>query len=212
MYQQNSSRRQLIKAGMFGAASLGVSAVVPTILSAQNKSMSNDISDIKILNGALFYEHQAIWAYSLAAGKLTQSEVGKAVLAIALANQADHKMHRDVLSKVITDLKGTPIKAKPDYLATVTPYIQNGDGNLDTDVNIAKLALALEVDAAIAYGQEAAKLKTPAIITAASSIGSTEACHATVIRSAFKSLGVNIKVIPVSFISADTRKDWIIKV
>jgi len=89
---------------------------------------------------------------------------------------------------------------------------QNGDGNLDTDVNIAKLALALEVDAAIAYGQEAAKLKTPAIITAASSIGATEACHATVIRSAFKSLGVNLKVIPMAFVSASTRKDWIVKV
>ncbi|AFY74374.1 hypothetical protein Syn7502_02389 [Synechococcus sp. PCC 7502] len=209
MNRQTNSRRELIKTGMFGAAGLTAFAVVPNVLSAQNTNTANDL---KILNGALFYEHQAIWAYSFAAGKLSQSAVGKAVLEIALANQADHKAHRDVLSKVIKDLGGTPVTAQADYLATVTPYIKNGDGNLDTDVNIAKLALALEVDAAIAYGQEAAKLKTPAIITAAASIGSTEASHATVIRSAFKSLGVDIKVIPAAFVSADTRKNWIIKV
>jgi rubrerythrin len=209
MFQQNNSRRQLIKVGMFGAVGVAASSLVPTVLSAQNTAVANDI---QVLNGALFYEHQAIWAYSFAAGKLSQSAVGKAVLEIALANQADHKSHRDVLTKVITDLGGNPVMAKADYIDTVTPYIQNGDGNLDSDANIAKLALALEVDAAIAYGQEGAKLKTPAIITAAASIGSTEACHATVIRSAFKSLGVDIKVIPTAFFSAANRKEWIIKV
>ncbi len=207
--QQNNSRRQIIRAGMFGAAGLATAAIVPSVFAAKN---IDAINDIKILNGALFYEHQAIWAYGLAAGKLSQDAVGKAVLEIALANQADHKIHRDVLSKVITDLNGVPVKAKADYLATVKPYFQNGDGNLDNDVNIAKLALALEVDAAIAYGQEAAKLKTPAIITAAASIGSTESAHATIIRSAFKSLGVNLKVIPAAFVSASTRPEWIVKV
>ncbi|HEY9653955.1 MAG TPA: ferritin-like domain-containing protein, partial [Crinalium sp.] len=80
------------------------------------------------------------------------------------------------------------------------------------DVNIAKLALALETDAAIAYGQEAAKLKTPALITAGASIGAVEASHATLIRSAFKALGVDLAVIPVPFISADTRSNWVRKV
>lgn len=210
MNLQNNSRRQLIKGGMFGVAGLAAGAVLPKMASSQKPT--NAANDIKILNGALFYEHQAIWAYGFAATKLTQAAVGKAVLEIALANQADHKSHRDVLSKVIRDLGGIPVKTQADYLATVTPYIKNGEGNLDSDVNIAKLALALEVDAAIAYGKEAALLKTPALITAASSIGSTEASHATVIRSAFKALGVNIKVIPSAYVSADTRKDWIVKV
>ncbi len=209
MQTQNSSRRQLIKAGVFGAVGVAGTIAIPTILAAQPKAAANDI---EVLNGALFYEHQAIWAYGLAAGKLTQSDVGKAVLAIALANQADHKIHRDTLSKVIKSLGGNPLGAQADYLATVTPYIKNGDGNLDSDVNIAKLALALEVDAAIAYGQEVAKLKTPALIVAGASIGSTESAHATVIRSAFKTLGVNLKVIPAAFVSADTRKDWVLKV
>lgn len=209
MNWHNNSRRQLLNAGMFGAAAIAASAIVPTVLSAQNPNAANDL---KILNGALFYEHQAIWAYGFAAVKLSKTTVGKSLLEIVLANQADHKSHRDTLSKVIKDLGGTSIPAQADYLGTITPYIHNGDGNLDTDANIARLALALEVDAAIAYGQEAAKLKTPAIVTAATSIGSTEACHATIIRSAFKGLGADIKVVPAAFFSADTRKDWIIKV
>ncbi|CAN1211415.1 ferritin-like domain-containing protein [Tumidithrix helvetica PCC 7403] len=208
---QAASRRQLIKAGIFGAVGIaGVSVASTAIAMPSNKANAKD--DIKILNNALFYEHQAIWAYSLAAGKLTGSNVGKAVLAIALANQADHKQHRDTLSMVIRQLGGNPVMAKSDYLETVKPYLEKGEGNLDSDVNIAKLALALETDAAIAYTTEIAQLKTPALITAGASIGSTEASHATVIRAAFQSLGVDLKVVPASFVSADTREAWIIRV
>jgi rubrerythrin len=161
-------------------------------------------------DGALFYEHQAIWAYSFAAGKLTNTSVGKAVLAVALANQADHKKHRDTLMAVIKQLGGMPVGAQKQY--DVSPYLKAGEGALDSDVNIAKLALALETDAAIAYGREIASLKTPALITAGASIGATEASHATLIRSAFKALGVDLAVIPASFVSADTRSAWVLKV
>lgn len=205
-----SSRRELIKAGLFGAAGVAASAtVVPAVLAQSQGDLANDI---KILNGALFYEHQAIWAYDFAAGKLSSSDVGKTVLAIAQANQDDHKAHRDLLAKVVKQLGGVPVAANTDYIKTVTPYVQNREGNLDSDLNIAKLALALEVDAAIAYGGEVAKLKTPELITAAASIGSTEASHATLIRVAFHSLNPRLKVVPAAFISKDTRKDWIIKV
>ncbi len=78
--------------------------------------------------------------------------------------------------------------------------------------HIAKLALALETDAAIAYTQEVSRLKTPALITAGASIGSTEASHATVIRAAFKSLGVNLQVLPTAFVSAQNRDRWILTV
>ncbi|MEH2424220.1 MAG: ferritin-like domain-containing protein [Nostoc sp.] len=53
-------------------------------------------------------------------------------------------------------------------------------------MNIAKLALALETDAAIAYTQKIAKLKTPKLITVGASIGSTKAAHAAAIRATFK--------------------------
>ena len=209
-FSRSASRRALIKAGLFGAMGIATVAVVPEVMAMPKK---NDVmNDIKVLNNALFYEHQAIWAYGFAAGKLTTGNVGKAVLAIALANQADHKAHRDLLTTVVKKLGGSPVMAKSEYLKTVTPYIEKGEGNLDSDVNIAKLALALEVDAAIAYGREVATLKSPDLITAGASIGSTEASHATVIRAAFQSLGVALNVVPAAFVSKDTRDAWILKV
>ena len=209
-FSRSASRRELIKAGLFGAMGIASVAVVPEVMAMPKE---NDVmNDIKVLNNALFYEHQAIWAYGFAAGKLTSSNVGKAVLAIALANQADHKAHRDLLTTVVKKLGGSPVMAKSEYLKTVTPYIEKGEGNLDSDVNIAKLALALEVDAAIAYGREVATLKSPDLITAGASIGSTEASHATVIRAAFQSLGVALNVVPAAFVSKDTRDAWILKV
>ncbi|MDX1977307.1 MAG: ferritin-like domain-containing protein [Pseudanabaenaceae cyanobacterium bins.68] len=201
----NQSRRHLIKSAILGTGAVGTALLT-------DQAIANPKADAKILNNALFYEHQAIWAYGFAAGKLSQSEVGKAVLAIALANQADHKVHRDTLIKVIRSLGATPVAAKSEYLPTVKPYLDRGEGNLDSDVNIAKLALALEVDAAIAYGQEAAQFKTPALITAGASIGANEASHATLIRSAFKSLGVNLEVIPTAFVNQENRSAWVLKV
>ena len=205
----NSSRRQMLKAGIFGAVGIAGVAAVPNVFAMGKGDVANDI---KVLNNALFYEHQAIWAYNFAAGKLSKDKVGQAVLAIALANQADHKQHRDTLTAVVRQLGGSPVGPKKDYLETVKPYLANGEGNLDSDVNIAKLALALEVDAAIAYGMEVAKLKTPALVTAGASIGSVEASHATVIRYAFKTLGVDIPVVPAAFVSQATRSNWILKV
>lgn len=193
-------------AGVSGA--LGLSAISASPSFAGTKQDKKNDADI--LNGALFYEHQAIWAYNFAATKLSKTDVGKAVLALALRNQADHKKHRDTLISVIKSLGGTPVVAQSTY--DVSSYIKAGEGNIDSDVNIAKLALALETDAAIAYASEVAKLKTPALITAGASIGATESAHATAIRAAFQALGVKIETVPASFVNAETRKDWVLKV
>jgi geranylgeranyl pyrophosphate synthase len=83
---------------------------------------------------------------------------------------------------------------------------------LDGDANIAKLALALETDAAIAYVTESAKLKTPALIAVGAGIGCIESIHAARIRAAFSSLGMNIPVVPSAFISAENRSRWILKI
>jgi rubrerythrin len=203
------SRRQMLVGGaVVGAASV---LSVPLIANrAEATPRADRRNDAQILNNALKYEHAAIWAYNVGAGKLSDANVGQAVLAIALANQADHKQHRDVLAAAVRSLGGTPVMAEESY--DLSSYIQGGEGNLDSDVNIAKLALALEVDAAIAYSKEIAQLKTPALITAGATIGSTEASHATLIRAAFQSLGVDIKPIPASFVSAETRSSWILAV
>lgn len=203
------SRRGVLASGVM--AGVAGALATPAIASLAMTTMPMDnSSDIAILNGALFYEHQAIWAYSFAAGKLSSTDVGKAVLALALRNQNDHKEHRDTLAAVVTSLGGTPVSAQSSY--DVSGYISKGEGNIDSDVNIAKLALALEVDAAIAYSGEIAKLKTPALITAGASIGATESAHATAIRAAFVSLGVGIDIVPAAFINTENRSKWIIPV
>lgn len=201
------NRRGLLIGGAIAgfSASLGIST-----LTAEPSQASSQSEDAAILNNALFYEHQAIWAYSFAAGKLSDTEVGRAVKALALRNQADHAAHRDALAKAVNSLGVTPVTANQSY--DVSSYIQRGEGNVDSDVNIAKLALALEVDAAIAYTTEVARLKNPAFVTAGASIGSAESAHAVAIRAAFVSLGVNIPVVPAAFVSAETRPSWILKV
>jgi rubrerythrin len=162
------------------------------------------------LNAALDLEHQAIWAYSAAGAKLSNTAVGKTILTLALRNQADHKKHRDILTATIQKLGGEPSVAKDSY--DVTPYVNAGEGNLDSDANIAKLALALEVDAAIAYGDAFAKLKDAGIIAAAATIAPDEAAHATAIRAVFRTLDASIEFVPAAFLGPDTRKDWILKV
>jgi hypothetical protein len=110
----------------------------------------------------------------------------------------------------VASLGETPVEAEESY--DISTYLDRGEGNLDSDVNIAKLALALEVDAAIAYTREIANLKTPELITAGASIGSDESAHATAIRAAFIALGTEIDYVPASFVSSDTRQNWILTV
>src|SRR5262249_52497050 len=145
MFDKASSRRELLKNGLFasvtGAVALNGLTVIPAMAAA---------NDAAILNAALDLEHQAIWAYSVAATKLSSTDVSNTVKALALRNQADHIKHRDALTSAIKGLGKEPSAAKDSY--DVSPYLKAGEGNLDSDANIAKLALALEVDAAIAYG------------------------------------------------------------
>lgn len=205
------SRRRVVMGGAIAglAGTVGFSALTKQAAQA-GTATSAAANDADILNGALFYEHQAIWAYGAAAGGLSDTDVGKAVLAIALANQADHMAHRDLLTQVVADLGGTPVMAAASY--DLSAYLERGDGGLDSDVNIAKLALALETDAAIAYAGEVARLKTPELITAGTTIAAAEAAHATTIRAAFISLGVEIPFVPAPFVSAETREQWVLKV
>jgi len=197
------SRRNLLVGGAIGGATtaLGIASAFPSEAAS---------SDLAILNAAIDLENQGIWAYGVAGGKLSQTDVGKTVLALGLRNRADHMKHRDALVGLVKKLGGTPAPARASY--DLSSYIQAGEGNLDSDVNIAKLALALEVDAALAYIGAFSKLKSTALIAAAGTIAPVEASHATAIRAAFIALGTKIEYIPASFVSADTRDAWILKV
>jgi rubrerythrin len=214
------SRRHVLGTGLVAgiATAVGLSKLPDVAFAGtprqqtRNRNAANAVAanDIKILNNALYYEHQAIWAYQFAATKLTNSNVGKEVLAVATINLNHHQEHRQLLSQAVSGLGGVPVGAESQY--DLSSYLQRGEGGLDSDVNIAKLALALEVDATIAYTKEAAQLKTPALITAGASIGTDEAAHATYIRATFKALGVDIPVVPAAFFNPATRSLWVLKV
>lgn len=175
-----------------------------------SKPKSHNASDVAILNNQLYFEHQAVWAYGVAANKLSNSDVGNAVKTLAQKNQADHAAHRDKLAAIVRKLGANPVQPEKSY--DLSSYIQRGEGNLDSDINIAKLALALEIDAAIAYTKEIAGFKNPELITMGASIGSDESAHATAIRAAFISLGEKIDYVPSAFISSSNRNQWILKV
>lgn len=212
-HRSGLTRRTLINTGLIGGVSaVGAAALlgIPGAWAKAAVKSAGKSADIAILNGALDLEHQGIWAYSAAGGKLSDTPVGKTILALALRNQNDHKRHRDILAATIKELGGTPSSAKEQY--DLSSYMQAGEGNLDSDANIGKLALALEVDAAIAYGDAFSKLKDAGLIAAAATIAPDEAAHATAIRAVFRTLFPTVEFVPAPFVSAETRSQWILKV
>ncbi len=176
----------------------------------QGMSDADKLNDIKILNGALFFENRGVWAYNFAAGKLSTSEVGKTVLELGLQNRADHEKHQEMLRNAIRELGGTPVEMEKNY--DLSSYINKGQGNVDNDVNIAKLALALEIGAAVGYVSDTTKLKSPYMIEMEAGIACIEAIHAARIRVAFNALGIKIPVVPSPLISPSDRDSWVIRV
>ena len=173
-------------------------------------SDADKLNDIQILNQALFFENRAVWAYNFAAGKLSKSEVGKTVLELGLQNRADHEKHQEMLGNAIRELGGTPVQMEKNY--DLTSYINKGLGNVDSDVNIAKLALALEIGAAAGYVSDTTKLKSPYMIEMEAGIACIEAIHAARIRVAFNALGIKIPIVPSPIISPSDRDSWVIRV
>jgi len=167
-------------------------------------------NDIEVLNRDLFFEHRGVWAYGFAATKLSRSEVGQAVLALGLENRADHQKHSEMLINAIDDLGGTPVEMEKQY--DVSKYIGRREGDIDSDVNIAKLALGLEIDASIGYITDTSKLKSPTLQALVAGIAAVEAIHAARIRVAFNALGIRLPVVPSAVISTNSRDSWVIRV
>ena len=198
------SRRSLLLTGLLA----GVGGVLG--LRSLPSAAQTNTADIAILNAAIDLEQQAIWAYKTAAGKLSSTDVGKVVLDVATKNLKDHEQHRDLLAGAVRQLGGTPSPARDSY--DLSTYIDDKEGNLDSDANIAKLALALEFDAALAYNDAFVQLSNKDLVAAASTIGPNEVAHATAIRAVFNRLDPSILVVPDPFVSAETRERWILKV
>jgi len=176
----------------------------------QGMSDADKLNDIQILNRALFFENRGVWAYTFAAGKLSTSEVGKTVLELGLQNRADHEKHQEMLRNAIGELGGSPVQMEKNY--DLSSYTNKGQGNVDSDVNIAKLALALEIGAAVGYVSDTAQLKSPYMIEMEAGIACIEAIHAARIRAAFNALGIKIPVVPSALVSTIDRDSWVIRV
>ena len=176
----------------------------------QGMSDKDKLNDIEILNRALFFENRGVWAYRVAADKLSTSEVGRAVLALAAQNRSDHEKHQDLIGNAVIGLGGTPLKMANEY--DLSSVIGKGLGNLDSDVNIAKLALALEVGAAAGYVSDTMQLKSPTLRELEAGIACVEAIHAARIRLAFNDLGLKVPVVPSVVVNASSRNDWVLKV
>ena len=201
------TRRSVLKTGIaVGTAT----ALNLTVLNNAQAAGSDKKHDLAILNAALDLEHQAIWAYSAAAGKLSDTAVGNTIKALALRNQADHIAHRDIFITTIKSLGGAPSEARDSY--DLSAYIKAGEGGLDSDANIAKLALALEVDAVLAYASAGSKLRTPELVAAALTILPDESAHAAAIRAVFGTLDATIHTVPNAQLSAATRSQWVLTV
>jgi len=143
----DTGRRSLLRAS--GTAFLSASAVALLAgcerMAAQAQAQGGpSAGDVQILNVALGLEHEAISAYSIAAGS---GLVSKAVLPVAVQFQGHHKEHRDALIATIRKMGGTPVAAKPD--AEVAKALNAGSLKNQTDV--LRLAQRLERGAANAY-------------------------------------------------------------
>lgn len=200
------SRRAALKTGLAVSAFAALS--LTTLNSANADTVSDTKHDMAILNAALDLENQAIWAYGVGAGKLSDSKVGNVIKALALRNQADHIKHRDIFISTIKSLGGMPASAKKTY--DLSAYIKAGEGNLDSDANIAKLALALEVDAVLAYASAISKLRTASLVAAGLTILPDESAHAAAIRAVFSTLDATIHAVPAAQLSKETRSQWIL--
>jgi len=198
------SRRNVLVVGT-AATITGVLAGPALALAAEPGGSKGDVA---ILSAAYDLESQGIWAYGAAGAKLTDTPVGKTVLALASRNKADHEQHRTALGNAIRSLGATPPEPKKEY--DLSTYIGAGEGGLGSDADIARLALALEVDAALAYQGAFAKLKNGKLQSAAMSIMPVEVGHATAIRAALGGLMKGVEAVPTAFLSADTRKSWVI--
>lgn len=133
--------------------------------------------DIGILNVALGLEHQGINAYTLGA---KSGLLQKPVLDIALKFQDDHKVHRDLLAKAITQLGGTPVNEKPlDVYAKAL-----NAASLKSQEDILKLALSLELGASNAYLSVLPSFKDSSLSKVAGQIMADEVAHWAILNNA----------------------------
>lgn len=194
---------------------MGAASPMAAASPSMAQMMADKEADKKLLAIGADLEFQAIWAYTTAAAtkKLDGDDaISKAVKKLALKNAADHAEHAKILNGALVAMGGTAVTAKSDYLATVKPFIDGGYGNLDDLAGIARLALALEVDAALAYAGVVAGFKSPDLLKAGLTILPDESAHCAAIRALLAQAGaLTGDIVPAATLSGNNREAWVIK-
>src|SRR5215475_14939560 len=125
---------------------VGTATTVATVLTGPSLALAattkGSPGDVAILSAAYDLESQGIWAYGAAGGKLSDTAVGKMVLALARRNQSDHERHRLALGDALKSLGANPPTPKKEY--DLSTYIAAGEGGLGSDGDIARLARSEE--------------------------------------------------------------------
>jgi rubrerythrin len=172
-----------------GQSGLALSGAAVALLAGRDalaaKAGGASAGDAQILNTALGAELEAIAAYQLGAGsKLLQ----KPALDLALAFQAHHRAHADLLARTVERLGGTPVAAKASYGFPVE--------QLTSQEEVLRFAARLEQGAVSAYLGAVPLFGDRELSKAAASILGDEAMHWAVLRQALGEVPV-----PSAFVS-----------
>lgn len=192
-----------VMAGVLGAVGIG-------ILSPTSSGWAQTSQDLEWLNEGLAQEHRIIWAYTVASGKLTNRSGGRTVLKLALTHLQDHRRHQEELIALIQDLGGTPVVPLEGY--DLSSYSEALEGDLGSDLNIAKLALALECDMALTLDRVCQQISSPAGVRSVRQMVPNAMLHAVALRSWLREFDPELAPVPVAAIDPDTRAQWIAKI
>ena len=129
--------------------------------------------DLKILNGGLAAEYQAIAAYQVGA---ESGLLQKPVLDLAVQFQGHHKAHADLLAATVKQLGGAPVSAKQKYDFPVAQLKNQND--------VLRFAAGLEQGAVSAYLGAIPAFENRDLAKAAGSILGDEAMHWAILRNA----------------------------
>ena len=175
--RKKSSRRSLIKWGMFGLGGLAI-ASVPGMLNAQpmsrGKTLTFNANDIGILNFALLLEEleAAFYAAVVSSGKITNSKEMEYMRYLGGQEAAHVTFLRSVLANQV-------LFATQDLSfnqSTLNNVLSSRDSILNT-------AVTLEDVGVHAYNGAGPSLTNPTFLLAAGSIVSVEARHAAGVRA-----------------------------
>lgn len=142
-----------------------------------DSTISQNGSDLDIIQSALAYEHEGIAAYRLAGGSgLLMPDTLKA----AQLFMGHHEAHRDALAKLVIEAGGSPAEPKKDdqYVAELKL------ADLKTEADIVKLATELERGAASGYISQIKGLRDARLAHLFAQMSADEMTHWTTLNNA----------------------------